>query len=91
MRAAPSTVIGASRKPTDASVKRSIAIAGHRTSVSLEDPFWEALAGIAAGRGVSVAALIAEIDRSRTRDENLSSAIRVAVLAHYRKAPADPT
>ena len=43
--------------------KRSVTIAGHRTSISLEPPFWEALAEIAAGRGMSVAALVAEIDR----------------------------
>ena len=64
-------------------MKRSISIAGHRTSISLEDPFFEALAEIAAERGTSVAALIAEIDRGR-RGGNLSSALRVFVLDRYR-------
>ena len=58
--------------------KRSIAIAGHRTSLSLEDAFWEALKQIAVERGVAVAALVAEIDA--TRSANLSSAARVFVL-----------
>jgi len=58
--------------------KRSVVIAGHKTSVSLEAPFWEALKEIAAGRRTSVNRLIAELDRRR--DDNLSSAIRVFVL-----------
>ena len=58
--------------------KRSIRIAGHQTSVSLENAFWEALAGIARRRGMSVNAVITEIDGRRTG--NLSSAIRVFVL-----------
>lgn len=58
--------------------KRSVLIAGHPTSVSLEGEFWDALKDIAAIRGVSVNALIEEIDAGRTG--NLSSAIRVFVL-----------
>ena len=58
--------------------KRSVLIAGHPTSVSLEEEFWEALKGIAHARGASVNALIEEIDSTRTG--NLSSAIRVFVL-----------
>lgn len=58
--------------------KRSVLIAGHPTSVSLEEEFWEALKGVAQVRGLSVNALIEEIDRTRTG--NLSSAIRVYVL-----------
>jgi predicted DNA-binding ribbon-helix-helix protein len=65
-------------------VKRSIAIAGHRTSVSLEAPFWDALKEIAGGRGSTVQALVGEID-SRRGAHNLSSAIRLFVLAHYRR------
>ncbi len=61
-------------------VKRSIMIAGHRTSISLEEPFWDALKRLAADRGMSAAALIAEIDQGRQR-QNLSSAIRVRILA----------
>lgn len=65
------------------SAKRSLLIAGHRTSVSLEHDFWAALKEIAASRGQSVAAIIAAIDAGRGA-ENLSSAIRVFVLRHYR-------
>ncbi|MFL5179828.1 MAG: ribbon-helix-helix domain-containing protein [Microvirga sp.] len=61
-------------------VKRSVAIAGHRTSVSLEAPFWAELHEIARQRGRSAQALIAEIDAGRA-GQNLSSAIRVFVLA----------
>jgi predicted DNA-binding ribbon-helix-helix protein len=60
-------------------VKHSIVIAGHRTSVSLEAAFWLGLHRLAAERGSSVAALVAEIDAGRA-DRNLSSAIRVFVL-----------
>ncbi len=60
-------------------VKRSLAIAGHRTSVSLEDAFWRGMRRIAAERGLSVNALAATIDASRGQ-ANLSSAIRVFVL-----------
>lgn len=60
--------------------KRSVSIRGHRTSISVEEIFWTELLRMAAGRGVSAAALIAEIDSGRTPDVNLSSAIRVAVL-----------
>lgn len=64
--------------------KRSIAIAGHRTSISIEDPFWEALGEIAAARDLSVAALVAEIDGARGAGVNLSSALRLAALDWYR-------
>jgi predicted DNA-binding ribbon-helix-helix protein len=64
-------------------IKRSIVIAGHRTSVSLEDAFWKALKEIAQARRNSLAELIASIDDQR-RGGNLSSAIRVFVLDHYR-------
>ncbi len=64
-------------------VKRSLAIAGHATSVSLEEPFWRGLQEAAAAEGLSVAALAARIDGARG-EANLSSALRVHVLAHYR-------
>ncbi|MFA6968491.1 ribbon-helix-helix domain-containing protein [Bosea sp. (in: a-proteobacteria)] len=67
--------------------KRSLTIAGHRTSVSLEEPFWEALKEIAATEGLTVAALIATIDTGREA-VNLSSALRLHVLAHYRRKAA---
>jgi predicted DNA-binding ribbon-helix-helix protein len=60
-------------------VKRSLVIAGHRTSVSLEAAFWEALRQLASARGLSVQALVGRIDAERG-EQNLSSAIRVFVL-----------
>jgi predicted DNA-binding ribbon-helix-helix protein len=60
-------------------LKRSLTVAGHRTSMSLEPEFWQALKDLAIGRHTSVAALVAEIDRKRA-NRNLSSAIRVYVL-----------
>ncbi len=62
--------------------KRSVVIAGHKTSVSLEEAFWDGLGDIAAERGVSLNRLVAEIDRGRAG--NLSSAIRVHVLEWAR-------
>jgi predicted DNA-binding ribbon-helix-helix protein len=64
-------------------VKRSIIIAGHKTSVSLEDAFWRGLKEIAGGRDMTLPCLVAAIDGER-RDGNLSSAIRLYVLDHYR-------
>lgn len=66
-------------------VKRSIVIAGHKTSVSLEDAFWEALKEIATSRRLTLSDLVATIDSARTQG-NLSSAIRLFVLDHYRGA-----
>jgi len=60
-------------------LKRSLTIAGHRTSIALEPEFWAALEALAAKRGLRLAALIEDIDRSR-EGPNLSSALRVAVL-----------
>ncbi len=69
--------------------KRSVTIAGHATSVSMEDAFWRRLGAFANERGQSVNALIAEIDRRRTT--NLSSAVRVWVLEECaRRANLDP-
>ena len=61
--------------------KRSLAIAGHRTSISLEEPFWEGLRRIAAAKGVPLAALVAAIDAARG-EAGLSSAIRLFVYQH---------
>jgi len=66
--------------------KRSLTIAGHRTSVSLEQPFWQALGEIAERRGASLAAIVAEIDRDRPDGTNLSSAVRIYVLAWQRRS-----
>ncbi|MBV5265103.1 ribbon-helix-helix domain-containing protein [Pinisolibacter aquiterrae] len=65
--------------------KRSMTIAGHRTSVALEPEFWAALEALATERSLPLAALVAEIDGARTPDRNLASAIRVAVLAHLSR------
>lgn len=65
-------------------VKRSIVVAGHKTSVSLEDAFWHALKDIARERAQSLRSLVAEIDARRSGG-NLSSAVRLFVLDHYRR------
>jgi predicted DNA-binding ribbon-helix-helix protein len=71
--------------------KRSVMIAGHATSVSMEQAFWDLLSAFADDRGVSLNALVTEIDRTRTA--NLSSAVRVWVLRECAGraglAPAD--
>jgi predicted DNA-binding ribbon-helix-helix protein len=64
--------------------KRSVTIRGHRTSFSLEDPFYEIIASIATSRGVTLASLIAEIDAARDRNSNLSSALRIYALDWVR-------
>ncbi|MBS9479143.1 ribbon-helix-helix domain-containing protein [Ancylobacter radicis] len=68
-------------------VKRSIVIAGHKTSVSLEDQFWDALKEIAASRRTTLSEIVASIDSGRNQG-NLSSAIRLYVLAYYRNPPS---
>lgn len=60
-------------------MKRSVTVAGHRTSLSLEDEFWQALHQAAGEEGKTLAALIAELDRDR-QQPNLSSAVRVWIL-----------
>jgi predicted DNA-binding ribbon-helix-helix protein len=67
-------------------LKRSIVIAGHKTSVSLEDKFWNCLKEIAGQRGMTLAELVAAIDGNRQHG-NLSSAIRIFVLGVYRDQP----
>jgi predicted DNA-binding ribbon-helix-helix protein len=69
-------------------VKRSIVIAGHKTSVSLEDAFWTSLKEIAGDRDLTLSDLVATIDTDR-RAGNLSSAIRLFVLDHYRGQNGD--
>ena len=64
-------------------LKRSIVIAGHKTSVSLEDQFLDSLKKIARERGTTIGALVAAIDGDR-QQANLSSAIRLFVLGVYR-------
>jgi predicted DNA-binding ribbon-helix-helix protein len=65
--------------------RHSVFLSGRKTSVSLEEPFWQALRELATARGLSVSALISSIARKREQG-NLSSALRVAVLEHFRAA-----
>jgi predicted DNA-binding ribbon-helix-helix protein len=69
-------------------VKRSIVVAGHKTSVSLEEPFWSGLKEIAARRDATLSEVVATIDRDREL-ANLSSAIRLFVLGFYRNRLAE--
>src|SRR5215468_75681 len=84
-----STVIISKRRSSMKSpvVKRSIVIAGHKTSVSLEDAFWQGLKQIAGLRELTLSDLVASIDTDR-RQGNLSSAIRLFVLDYYRASSA---
>lgn len=68
-------------------LKRSLTIAGHRTSIALESEFWDGLEALAAERGEPLAATIRFIDESRD-EPNLSSAVRVAVLRWYKQKAA---
>lgn len=73
--------------------KHSVTLRGHRTSISLEDDFWQALHEIAAEKHMTTIALTAEIDASRKGDAGLATAIRLYVLRHFRArltAPAPP-
>ena len=67
--------------------KRSIVLAGHKTSISLEDAFWRALKDIAGSRRTTLSDLISSIDHERERG-NLSSALRLSVLNHYQARAA---
>ena len=69
--------------------KRSLSIAGHRTSLALEAEFWEGLETMARSRNLQVSALVREIDENR-QEPNLSSAVRLAVLRYYRGAMRSP-
>jgi predicted DNA-binding ribbon-helix-helix protein len=73
--------------PGGGAVKRSVRIAGHPTSVSLEPEFWDALKDIAKIRGLSINELVAEVDAGRST--NLSSALRVYVLTSLRARSAN--
>ncbi|WP_082659448.1 ribbon-helix-helix domain-containing protein [Aureimonas sp. AU40] len=71
--------------------KRSLSIRGHRTSISIEEPFWLELKRLAARNGCSVAECVAEIDGVRDPNTNLSSAIRLHVLAAAQARADSPT
>lgn len=78
--------------PLDAAVeKRSVSIRGHRTSVSLETPFWQVLKRAARARGMSLGGLIAAVDAARVVERvNLSSALRLFALAESERGMARP-
>jgi len=69
--------------------KRSITIRGHRTSVSLEEEFWNSLRDIAERGDTTIGGLMTDIDAARQPDENLSSAARLHVLRWYRERCRD--
>lgn len=66
-------------------VKRSFSIKGHRTSISLEAPFWDALREAAAEQKLTLAGLVAKIDDARAGQSGLSGAVRIWVLDYYRR------
>lgn len=68
-------------------VKHSLTLRGHRTSVSLEDAFWQALRGIARQDGLALNELVAQIDAARGTSSGLASAIRVFVLKRCQDGP----
>jgi predicted DNA-binding ribbon-helix-helix protein len=87
--------LGRHRKPPMKSLnmKQSVSISGHNSSVTLEGAFWNALKEIAVAQSISANALVSKIDSERGATTNLSSAIRVYVVEHYRlaaNASADP-
>jgi predicted DNA-binding ribbon-helix-helix protein len=65
-------------------VKHSVTLHGHRTSISLEAPFWEELRKISREKSIPINALVAEIDAERGMDSGLASAIRVYVLNNLK-------
>jgi predicted DNA-binding ribbon-helix-helix protein len=72
-------------------IKRSIVVGGHKTSVSLEDDFWDALKEIAPRQRVALSDLVGALDEQRQHG-NLSSTVRLFVLNHYRRrVEADET
>ena len=68
----------------DRPVKRSLTLRGHRTSVSLEDDFWQGFRDIAEAQGKPINVLAAELDAERDLETGLATAIRLYVLRHYR-------
>jgi predicted DNA-binding ribbon-helix-helix protein len=69
-------------------VKRSVVLNGHKTSVSLENEFWEGLRDIGDAKNAKLSELVRQVDQDRSNG-NLSSAIRVFVLSHFRGQPQD--
>ena len=79
----PYSIAGSFGEAMSAVLKRSVVIAGHKTSISVEDEFWNCLKEIVGERGMILAAMIGAIDGDR-KHANLSSAIRLSVLGVYR-------
>ena len=71
-------------------VKRSIVVGGHKTSVSLEEAFWNGMKEISGQRGMTLSEVVGEIDTNRQQG-NLSSAIRLFVLDHFKSRSAGST
>ena len=71
-------------------VKRSVVVGGHKTSVSLEAAFWNGMKEISGARSMTLSDLVGEIDTARQQG-NLSSAIRLFVLDHFRSCAVGPT
>jgi predicted DNA-binding ribbon-helix-helix protein len=67
-------------------IKRSVSLSGHRTSYSIEEEFFAGLNEMASAQGIALARLIGNIDATRDSATNLSSALRVSVLKHYRSS-----
>jgi len=65
-------------------IKRSVSVNGHKTSISLEEPFWNEIKTIASQKNTSIKDLITDIDRGKQAEANLSSSLRVFILRHYR-------
>lgn len=76
--------LGKVKPMTARPAKHSLTLHGHRTSVSLEQPFWDAFQAIATERGIPLNQLATEIDEAREGDAGLASAIRVFILHHAR-------
>lgn len=74
---------------SSAPIKRSLTLRGHRTSVSLEDPFWHSFREIALEQGKAINALAAEIDADRDLETGLATAIRLFILTHYKTKASD--
>jgi predicted DNA-binding ribbon-helix-helix protein len=72
------------RKLASQNVKRSVVVGGRKTSIGLEDAFWHSLKEVAAQEGVPVSQLVSRIDTDRNH-ANLSSAVRIYLLDHYRR------
>lgn len=72
-------------------IKRSVTIAGHRTSISIEPPFWNGLKELACSQKISVNELVRRIDAERVGEGNLSSAVRVYVFENFRNRGDCPT